>query len=182
MFQKLKIIPVTLLAEYQQQVSIDLQACFEALKDAEISTSNFSFYTSVASVFSSKIEGEDIELDSYLKHKRFGIKFLPDYTRKTDDLYNAYAFAKNNALSKKDLVKAHQLLSKHIVAKNQQGKTRRQNMYVSTPDGKIAYVAASPFEVETEMKKLYADIETLIATEMDIVNVFYFAAMIHLLF
>ena len=31
-------------------------------------------------------------------------------------------------------------------------------MYVSTPDGKIEYVAASPYEVAGEMQKLYADI------------------------
>ncbi len=41
-----------------------------------------------------KIEGEEIELDSYIKHKNFGIKFLADYTKKIDDLYNAYQFAK----------------------------------------------------------------------------------------
>ena len=32
------------------------------------------------------IEGEDIELDPYLKHKRFGISFLPDHTQKYDAL------------------------------------------------------------------------------------------------
>jgi len=58
---------------------------FDALRDAEISTDSFSFYTAVSSVFSSKIEGEDIELNSYIKHNRFGIELLPDYTRKTDD-------------------------------------------------------------------------------------------------
>jgi len=59
---------------------------------------HFSFYTSVASVFSSKIEGADIQLDSY-KHKRFGIEFLPDYTRKIYDLYGAYDFAKTKKLA-----------------------------------------------------------------------------------
>ena len=58
----LKIIPTGLLEEYQKQVPKDLQANFDELKDAEISSDSFSFYTSVASVFSSKIEGEEIEL------------------------------------------------------------------------------------------------------------------------
>jgi hypothetical protein len=82
----LNIIKKDLLPEYLQAIPKDLQANFDALKDAEISTDTFSFYTSVASVFSSKIEGEDIELDSYVKHKKFGIAFLPDYTQKIDDL------------------------------------------------------------------------------------------------
>src|ERR1035437_889003 len=81
----LQIISKDLLEEYLKQVPKNLDAIFNALKDAEISTNTFSFYTSVSSVFSSKIEGEDIELDSYIKHKKFGIEFLPDYTKKIDD-------------------------------------------------------------------------------------------------
>ncbi|MDB5139038.1 MAG: hypothetical protein JWR12_954 [Mucilaginibacter sp.] len=182
MKERLKVIPIDLLGEYCRQVNENLPSLFDGLKDAEISTDTFSFYTSVATVFSGKIEGEDIELDSYIKHKKFGIEFLPDYTRKIDDLYNAYSFAENNPLNKKNIAKAHQLLSKHIVAKNYQGKIRTHNMYVSTSDGKIAYVAASPFEVEGEMKKLYADIDILIGAKMNLQQVFFFAALIHLVF
>ncbi|NOS93951.1 MAG: Fic family protein [Cyclobacteriaceae bacterium] len=178
----LRLIPTTLLAVYQQQVPAQLQEKFDALKDAEISTDTFSFYTSVSSVYSSKIEGEEIELDSYIKHKKFGIEFLPDYTKKIDDLYGAYTFAKTNALSKENIAEAHRLLSKHIVAKHQQGKLRVQNMYISTPDGRIEYIAATPFEVAGEMAKLYADIETLCEMKLNTNEVFFFAAMIHLVF
>jgi Fic family protein len=178
----LQLIPTTLLAAYQQQVPAQLQEKFDALKDAEISTDTFSFYTSVSSVYSSKIEGEEIELDSYIKHKKFGIEFLPDYTKKIDDLYGAYTFAKANDLNKANIAEAHRLLSKHVVAKHQQGKLRIHNMYVSTPDGRIEYVAATPFEVAGEMEKLYADIETLRHMKLNTNEVFFFAAMIHLVF
>lgn len=178
----LRVIKHELLEEYLNVIPKDLEQRFEALKDAEISTDTFSFYTSVASVFSSKIEGEDIELDSYIKHKRFGIEFLPDYTKKIDDLYCAYIFAKTNILNKANISKAHKLLSKHIVAKHQQGKLRTHNMYVSTPDGKIEYVAASPYEVETEMEKFYSDIDLLLKQKLNLQEVFFFAAMIHLVF
>lgn len=178
----LQIIPTTLLAAYQQQVPAQLQEKFDALKDAEISTDTFSFYTSVSSVYSSKIEGEEIELDSYIKHKKFGIEFLPDYTKKIDDLYDAYTFAKANDLNKANIAEAHRLLSKHIVAKHQQGKLRIHNMYVSTPDGRIEYVAATPFQIAGEMEKLYADIETLYEMKLNTHEVFFFAAMIHLVF
>lgn len=177
-----KIIPVTLLDEYHKKVNDSLQLLFDRLEDAEISTDTFSFYTSVSSVFSSKIEGEDIELDSYIKHKKFGVEFLPDYTRKIDDLYNAYTFTKNNVLNEANVGAAHQLLTTHILSKHQRGKIRTQNMYVSTPDGKIEYVAAMPGEVRSEMSKLYADIEILLATKLDIKQIFFFASMIHLIF
>ena len=182
MLYQLKIITVTLLPQYLQQVAPDLLLKFDSLHDAEISTETFSFYTSVSSVFSSKIEGEDIELDSYVKHKKFGIEFLPDYTRKIDDLYDAYTFAKSNTLSQQNVAHAHQLLSKHIVAKHYQGNLRTQNMYVSTPDGKIEYVAATPYQVPGEMEKFYSDVADLLAAEMNIKEVFFFSAMIHLVF
>lgn len=182
MKEKLKIIPVDLLKQYFLKVNKGLSSAFDKLKDAEISTESFSFYTSVSSVFSSKIEGEEIELDSYIKHKKFGIEFLPDYTKKIDDLYNAYTFAKSNVLNKKNIEKAHKLLSKHIVAKHFQGKIRKSNMYVSTPDGKIEYVAATPFAVEKEMKKFYGDVDLLITAKLNIQEVFFFASLIHLVF
>ena len=182
MTNELQILPTSLLEEYIKQVPSGLQEAFDALKDAEISTDTFSFYTSVASVFSSKIEGVDIELDSYIKYKKFGIEFLPDYTKKTDDLYGAYVFAKTNTLNQENIAKAHKLLSKHIVSTHQQGEIRIHNMYVSTSDGRIEYVAASPYEVKGEMQKLYDDISVLLKEKLSINEVFFFASMIHLVF
>jgi len=182
MLDELEIIPVDLLASYLLQVDDDLQEKFDQLHDAELSTSEFSFYTSVSSVYSSKIEGEDIELDSYIKHKRFGIEFLPDCTKKIDDLYSAYDFAKVNEINIDNITKAHQLLSKHIVAKNYQGKLRNHNMYVSTPDGRIDYVAVSPIKVAEEMAKLYHDLSLLLVASLSIKEVFFFASIIHLVF
>ena len=182
MKEHLQIIPTDLLETYLKQVPKTLQASFDALEDAEISTDTFSFYVSVSSVYSSKIEGEKIELDSYIKHKKFGIQFLPDYTKKIDDLYNAYAFAKSSELNPKKISEAHKLLSKHIVAKNWQGKFRNHNMYVTTPDGRIEYVAASQNEVEAEMEKFHNDIEILLKTKLSIEEVFFFASLIHLVF
>src|SRR5690606_31585605 len=86
----LQLISDQLLDQYLRDFPGGFFDMFSHLKEAEISTENFSFYTSVSSVFSSKIEGEDIELDSYIKHKKFGMEFLPDFTQKIDDLYEAY--------------------------------------------------------------------------------------------
>lgn len=182
MSYQLSIISDNLLEDYSRQVPANLKEKFELLHDAELSTSTFSFYTSVASVYSSRIEGEVVELDSYVKHKRDGIAFQPDYTQKIDDLYNAYSFAKDNTLNETHIVNAHKLLSNNILSKQLQGQMRTQNMYVSTPDGRIEYVAASPYEVQNEMEKFYADLDYLLAAKLDISAVFYYAAMIHLVF
>lgn len=179
----LQIIPTDLLEQYKNIVSEEaLFTAFGQLEDAPLSTDEFSFYTSVASVYSSKIEGEAIELDSYIKHKRFHIEFQPDYTRKIDDLYLAYQFASENRPDKETFAKMHTLLAKHIVSKNYLGKFRNQHMFVTTKDGRIEYAAASPFEVPAEMNKLYTDLEILLDTELTISETFFFASMIHLVF
>jgi Fic family protein len=177
-----EILPANLLEEYNQLVSKSLKQNFEKLADSELSIDTFSFYTSVSAVYSSKIEGENIELDSYVKHKRFGIEFLPDYTRKIDDLYNAYQFAKQAKCNQGNLEQAHQLLTKNILPKAHQGKIRTGNVYVTTPDGKIEYVAASPFAVQSELRKLYADLEILLNAILTINEVFFFASLLHLVF
>src|ERR1700712_2461933 len=102
-----EILPIILLDEYLLQIKSSVSIQFDGLKDSNLSADTFSFYTSVSAVFSSKIEGENIELDSYIKYKKFGVSFLPDYTRKTDDLYNAYQFAKQNRCNKDNLQSAH---------------------------------------------------------------------------
>jgi Fic family protein len=182
MAQHFSILFDTLLQDYKNVISHSQLAIYEQLEDSELSIDSFSFYTSVAAVFSSKIEGEDIQLDSYVKHKRFGVAFLPDYTKKIDDLYEAYTFAKNNPLNEKNILTAHQLLTRNILATNRQGRLRTSNMYVTTEDGRIEYVAASPYLVPTEMEKFYQDLAILLAQEMELQEIFYYAALLHLVF
>jgi Fic family protein len=179
---QLQMISSTLYNQYLEHIPQGLDEAFEALHEAELTTEHFSFYTSVASVFSSKIEGEKIELDSYVRYKRDGILFQPDYTKKTDDLYNAYLFAQNHQLNEENLKQAHRLLSKNILSETWQGKYRNQNIYVATDDGKIEYVAVSPFLVKDEIAKLFHDIQLLQSSKLSIVEVFYYASMIHLVF
>ncbi|KFC24020.1 Fic family protein [Chryseobacterium sp. FH1] len=170
-----------LFKEYLQHQK-DISKKFYRLKDAKISTENFSFYTSVSSVFSSKIEGEDIDLDSFVKHKNFRIEFQPDYTKKIDDLYEAYQFAKINRLNEENLLLAHKILTKNILSDHLQGKLRTSNMYVLTDDGQIEYVATSPFEVENEMKKFLSELKILINENLNTEEVFFYASLIHLVF
>jgi len=179
---KLKIFPLTLLPDFRKNVDEAILLKYEQLEESSLSIDTFSFYTSVSAVFSSKIEGEPIELDSYVKHKRFGIEFLPDYTRKIDDLYNAYQFAKSNPCQKQNIEEAHRILTAHILPVHKQGKVRSGNMYVTTDDGRIEYVATPPSEVNAEMEKFYDDLAILLAAELDIHEVFYFASLLHLVF
>ncbi|MFP5039718.1 Fic family protein [Parasediminibacterium sp. JCM 36343] len=182
MEKKFEIVTDVLLQAYSEAVGAELLNRYKQLEDSELSIDTFSFYTSVSAVFSSKIEGEPIELDSYVKHKRFGIEFLPDYTRKIDDLYDAYQFAKANPCNKKNIEKVHKILTLHILPKTKQGKVRTSNMYVTTSDGRIEYVAAPPVIVVKEMDKFYTDLAYLLSAKLSVAAVFYYAALLHLVF
>lgn len=179
---ELQIIPSDLVEFYKEDFDTGLLMSFGQLRDSELSIETFSFYTSVSAVFSSKIEGEDIELDSYIKHKRLGAHFLPDYTRKIDDLYDAYLFAQKNLLTSISLGQTHAQLTKHILQPLQRGKFRTGNMFVITKDGKIEYVAAHPDQVKPAMQKLYADLETLLSATLSFEEIFFFASLLHLVF
>jgi len=177
-----KILPIASLNDYLQQVNKSVSVNFELLKDSELSANTFSFYTSVSAVFSSKIEGADIELDSFIKHKKWGVKFLPDHTQKIDDLYGAYQFAQNNALNADAIKQTHILLTQHILQKVYRGKIRTGNMFVTTTDGKIEYFACPPNLVKSELDKLYNDIAVLLGAELSFEETLFFASLIHLFF
>ena len=150
---KLQLIKSDLLSDYVAHAG-ELQTAFDALE-------TFRLYTSEAALFSCKIEGE---------------------ASKVDDLYDAYLFAQQHKLNTENLRKAHQLLSKNIIEPSKQGELRTHNMFVAKDDGRIEYVAVSPFELKTEMDKWYKDLSVLLKLKLTYEEVFYFAAYLHLTF
>ncbi|MDQ0639410.1 Fic family protein [Pedobacter sp. W3I1] len=183
MFNELKIIPVELLESYYELVDSDLGSKFENLKDADISTESFNFYTSVSAITSSRIEGEQMEVDSYIKHKMLNIDYQPDLVQKPNDLYNAYIFAQQNNLTNKNFLNSHKLITKHLLPANKQGTYRKGNMLVMEhKTGRIQYEAAAGTEVDNLSKILWEDIQKLVIADLDHQQVFYFASFIHVIF
>lgn len=177
-----QLFSARLLEEYKKSIPPSQLNRLVTLTESELSNDDFSFYTSVAAVYSSKIEGEPIELDSYIKFKRFGVEFLPDYTKKTNDLYNAYQFAKTKPLTFENILECHRLLTQNLLPATRRGKIRRSNMFVTTNDGKIEYIAVPPFELEGELKKFSDDLSLLQSKELDPHGTFFFASQLHLVF
>ena len=178
----LKIIHEQLLDKFRESVDKNFLSVLNSIPKLQIPVDYFQFYTSVSSVYSSKIEGEEIDFDSYFKHKFLNVKFKPDYTKKADDLYKAYEFIFKNRLSFENLKKAHSILSSNLLPKSQQGKIRTNPMFVINELDRIEYVAAEPKIVTRELEKLFIDIEQLLETELDETDTFYFASQIHLTF
>lgn len=179
----LKIISTELIEEYLKLVSPNLKSDFDVLKDAEISTETFNFYTSVSAIASSRIEGEQMEVDSYIKHKMLNIEYQPNLVEKPNDLYKAYIFAQENELTSSSFLKAHSLLSAHLLPEIKQGVYRTGNMVVMEHKiGRIQYEAALVHEVQNLMNLLWQDIEQLKKESLSIEEIFYFASFIHIVF
>jgi len=177
-----KILSSDLLDQYRKALTESPLEKLAKMKKFDMPVDYFQFYKSVSSVYSSRIEGEDIEFDSFFKHKFMGVQFKPDYTRKADDLYAAYDFIDENEISLKNVRKAHAIITSNILPVSQQGFIRTNPMFVINSDDKIEYVAAEPNIVKTEIEKLFDDIDLLLSKESDAYEIFYFAALIHLVF
>jgi Fic family protein len=177
-----KILTNKLLVNYIKSVKESPLDKIKKIKKIEIPVDYFQFYKSVSSVYSSKIEGENIDFDSYFKHKFLNVKYKPDYTRKADDLYLAYDFIDNNKLTFANVQKAHSILSKNLLPKSQQGLIRKNPMFVINSEDKIEYVAASPEIIKSELEKLFHDIVLLQQSDLNPFEIFYYASFLHLVF
>ncbi len=177
-----KILTPELLDQYRKALTESPLEKLNKIKKFEMSIDYFEFYKSVSSVYSSRIEGENIEFDSFFKHKFMGVPYKPNYTRKADDLYTAYDFIDNNEISLKNIRKVHSIITSNILPESQQGLIRTNPMFVINSDDKIEYVAAEPAIVKNEMEKLFDDVDLILTKESDSYEIFYYAALIHLVF
>ncbi|HEY5123048.1 MAG TPA: Fic family protein [Ignavibacteria bacterium] len=141
---------------------------------------NFDFYFDISAVYSSNIEGNPMDLNSYLNAKAFKNKIKTKDYKEIEDLKNTYAFAKGNKLTEKNFIEAHKFLSKQFLIKSKRGVYRSERIGIFGEEGLI-YAAIEPEKVEIEMKRLLADIYTLLNKKgFSKEKVFYFASMIHL--
>jgi Fic family protein len=185
MFDNLKIIPAQYLDSYINNGTIDwkkVSKLFNDTKQTQAEQPDFDYYIQTSSVYSSNIEGNSIDPDTWLKNKAFKVKSKPKETAEIDDLIAAYTFATQQPLTKKTFLQSHQLLSKTILSlKTQHGKLRKQPVGIYS-NGRLEYLAVEPEWVETEINKLFEDIELLLKTELSAAETFYFASLIHLIF
>jgi len=179
----MEIISEKYFVQFTQQLQIDIGNSLKELKAIELTPKNFTFYTSIAVISSSRIEGEQMEVDSYLKHKMQNIEYLPELVEKPNDLFQAYLFARENKLTKENFLQSHILLSKHLLPEKWRGVYRQNEMLVMEyKTGKIQFEAA-PFKIiNGEMEKLWEDIFELLQQKLTNDEIFYYASFIHLIF
>jgi len=169
--------------QYKKHLQIDLDNALTEVKEIELTPKSFTFYTSIAVISSSRIEGEQMEVDSYMKHKMQDIEYLPELVEKPNDLFQAYLFAKENKLNLKNFLQSHILLSTHLLPEKWRGIYRKNEMLVMEhKTGRIQFEAAPYSIVENEMEKLWEDISELLKLKLSNEEIFYYASYIHIVF
>ena len=177
------MLPPEFLADYLRSLTVDIKELISKLPTkGTYATTDFEHYVQRAATYSSNIEGNSIDFDTFLKNKRFNIKSKPKEMAEIEDLVKAYNFALANELNEANFLHAHKLLSRHILSlKNQRGTFRDQQVGIFS-QGRMEYMAVEPAFVQQELSKLFADIQLLLSGTLSEAETFYYASLIHLMF
>ena len=142
---------------------------------------DFGFLLDAAAVYSSNIEGNTLDLNSFLNSRMSPRKHRPKEAQEIEDLVSAYAYARKNNLDEKNMLHAHNILSRQFVAKSRQGIYRREPVGVFSRHG-LEYMAVEPHFVGQEMHALFKVISELLRAKHTPAERFFWAAWLHLTF
>ncbi len=181
-----KQIPLQLLSwdnlpYYIAKQPLTIRKHIAQLRKVEPSLDYFSFLVT-SSVFSSQIEGSQIDLNDYYRFQEMGLKKTKPI-QEVDDLIKAYQFARTAPLTEKKVLAAHKLVSHTLLAKNSayQGAYRDRDVTIrNLQTGAVVYRGAAASIVPQEMGRLLADMTALLGQDLNHNEMFYFAAQIHL--
>lgn len=167
--------------EYQEIIGIEipeLVKCFDFSDDK----GTFDYLTKASAVYSSNIEGNSVDLNSFMNYELSKEKFKTGKEiEEIEELISAYNFAQNQPLNELNLLKCHAILSKTFLIKSKRGKYRNEQVGVFGKSG-MAYLAVEPEFVKREMTALFTKIEELLFADLTETEVFYYASFIHLRF
>jgi len=155
-----------------------LASSFLADKSSE-GTLNFGFMIEAAAVYSSNIEGNSLNLNSFLNSQKTPKIHRPKEAQEIEDLVKAYHLAFEHDFCENKLLKAHGILSRDFVAKSRSGVYRQEPVGVFSEAG-LQYMGIEPEFVKSEMKILCEKIEYLLEQELSVAESFFWASWTHL--
>ena len=112
----LKLLTDKYFAEYERKVGgLDGAIRMLTAKTREVS---FELMIEASAVYSSNIEGNPIDLDSWMNDKLLKEKLRPKAYQEIQDLIDAYGFARANTLVEGNILKAHGKLTQQFRTKS----------------------------------------------------------------
>lgn len=176
------LISSDFLSSYLADTSIDWPRVEGALSGNTGATpEDFTYYLTASSLYSSKIEGNTLDADSFFRFR--GIESSPKKkeVQEIEDLLAAYRFASDHELTLSNILQSHALLASTLLPQNLCGRVRRDQVGVrDSQTMKPVYLAVEPEHVEQELSRLFDDINSLLSRQLTIQEAFYYASMTHL--
>ncbi len=149
--------------------------------EGKISKEDFEYYFVASSLFSSKIEGNTLDADSFFRNRKKLSSPKKKEVQEVETLMEAYEFAYEHPLTKKNFLLAHGILSKTLLPKSEQGKLRTDEITVrDRATMRIAYMGTEAIEVRAEFDLFFSDIAELLTRPLTNKEVFYYASMLHI--
>jgi Fic family protein len=180
----LSITDTRYFTSYQQQCSVNPEAVWNKFSMlSEYPTIAFTRQSSA--VFSSRIEGVDIDLNFYLNSRLTQAKGIKAETKTTLNwvraLEDGYVFAENHVLNERNLLNVHVMISKFMDNDRERGTYRRVPIVIGSRT-KIVYRALAPENVEPAMEQFWHDMKLLLKTPLSPALALYHASLVHLVF
>jgi len=177
----MRIIERKYLDAYKKSIGNEIPILIDSFDFSE-NHGGFEYLTKSSAVYSSNIEGNSIDLNSFMNYEMNKEKFKAGKEiEEIEDLIEAYEFAQTNKLNEKNLLNCHKIFSDTLLIRSKRGKYRIEQVGVFGKAG-LAYMAVEPEFVEKEMKLFFEDLNELILSDLNKIEVFYFASLIHLRF
>lgn len=177
----MKITEKKYFSEYFEQIGHEIRSsidCFD-FSDQHV---NLGYSTQASAVYSSNIEGNSIDLNTFMNYKLSREMSKP--TKEIEEIENlitAYKYAQNNKLNESNFLECHRILSKTLLIKSKRGKYRIEKVAVFGDSG-LVYLAIESEFVPERMKIFFQNILVLVKEEFSLEEIFYFASVIHLIF
>ncbi len=138
-----------------------------------------SFAFAASAVYSSNIEGVDLDLGSFLESKTRDLGPAREKARaEVAALEAAYAFAHDHDLTEAHWLRAHGLAAATLLGEAA-GRYREGRVGVYGAGG-LVYLAVEPEHVAEEMAGVFADVAALLADDLAPDEALYHAALLHL--
>ena len=150
---------------------------WEAFVGSARPSTTYAFAASA--VYSSNIEGVDLDLGAFLDSKMRNIEPPREKARaEVAALEAAYDYASARPLTEAAWLRAHDLLAGVFLGASA-GRYRHNRMAVYGPSGPV-YVAVEPEHVAEEMAGVFQDVEALLSQDLAPDEALYHAALLHL--
>jgi Fic family protein len=176
----MKILPEELFEKYSALQHLTIEKHLSKINRSEIM--NFGYFISSSAVYSSMIEGNTVDIDTYDKIVATGMNRKNKQFIEIEDLRKGYESASKNEINIENMLKIHAEISKHIIEdKKYKGNLRDKNVFIFSDRIKI-YTGAEPDIVQNEIEKLFDDISTLTQRILSIDEIFFYASLIHCVF